>query len=87
MTTSQNNLHRSLGTHESTLKRHLERFIRLVCPVHTQRQTDHAACNIDRNKKGKRSPYLIAECRVPELIPDHGSQPADDVAATSFAAW
>ena len=30
-------------------------------------------------KKGKRSPYLITERRVPELIPVLGSQPAVDV--------
>jgi len=29
-----------------------------------------------RIKKGKGSPYLITECRVPELIPVLGSQPA-----------
>jgi len=27
-------------------------------------------------KKGKGSPYSITECRVPELIPVLGSQPA-----------
>ena len=30
-------------------------------------------------KKGRPSPYSIAERRVPELIPVLGSQPADDV--------
>ena len=30
-------------------------------------------------KKGKGSPYSIAECRVPVLIPVLGSQPAGDV--------
>ena len=30
-------------------------------------------------KKGKGSPYPIAERRVPELIPVLGSQPAGDV--------
>ena len=30
-------------------------------------------------KKGKDSPYSIADHRVPELIPDLGSQPACDV--------
>jgi len=30
-------------------------------------------------KKGKGSPYSITECRVPELIPSLGSQPAGDV--------
>ena len=29
-------------------------------------------------KKGKGSPYSITECRVPELIPVLGSQPAGD---------
>jgi len=29
--------------------------------------------------KGKSSPYLITESRVPELIPVLGSQPAGDV--------
>jgi len=29
--------------------------------------------------KGKRSPYSIAERRIPELIPVPGSQPAGDV--------
>ena len=29
--------------------------------------------------KGKGSPYSITECRVPELIPVLGSQPAGDV--------
>jgi len=28
---------------------------------------------------GKGRPYSIAECRVPELIPGLGSQPAGDV--------
>jgi len=32
-----------------------------------------------RSKKGKGSPYLTAESRVPELIPVLGSQPAGDV--------
>jgi len=31
------------------------------------------------SKKGKGSPYWIAERRVPELIPVVGSQPAGDV--------
>jgi len=30
-------------------------------------------------KKGKGSPYSITERRVPERIPDLGSQPAGDV--------
>jgi len=30
-------------------------------------------------KKGKSSPYSIAERRVPEMIPVLGSQPAGDV--------
>ena len=30
-------------------------------------------------KKGKGSPHPITECRVPELIPVLGSQPAGDV--------
>jgi len=30
-------------------------------------------------KKGKGSPYSIAERRVPELIQELGSQPASDV--------
>ena len=30
-------------------------------------------------KKGKGRPYSIAECRVPELIPVLGNQPAGDV--------
>jgi len=30
-------------------------------------------------KKSKESPYSIIERRVPELIPDLGSQPAGDV--------
>jgi len=30
-------------------------------------------------KKGKGSPYSIEECRVPELIPVLGSQPAGDM--------
>jgi len=29
--------------------------------------------------KGKGSPYSTAECRVPKLIPDLGSQTAGDV--------
>jgi len=29
--------------------------------------------------KGKGSPYSIIDCRVPELIPVLGSQPAGDV--------
>ena len=32
--------------------------------------------------KGKGSPYLIAERRVPELIPVLGSQPAGEVSQT-----
>ena len=32
-----------------------------------------------RGIKKKGSPYSIAQCRVPELIPVIGSQPADDV--------
>jgi len=31
------------------------------------------------NVKSKGSPYSITECRVPELIPVLGSQPASDV--------
>ena len=31
------------------------------------------------SKKGKGSPYSITECRVPELIPVLGSQPAGDL--------
>jgi len=31
------------------------------------------------SKKGKARPYSITECRVPELIPALGSQPAGDV--------
>ena len=34
---------------------------------------------IIRSKKSKGSQYSIAECRVPELIPVLGSQPAGDV--------
>jgi len=47
--------------------------------------------------KGKGSPYLITESRVPELIPVLGSQPAGDVShksggrrpllSTNFAVW
>jgi len=33
--------------------------------------------------KGKSSPYSIAERRVPELIPLHGSQPAGEVSHKS----
>ena len=32
-----------------------------------------------RYKKSKGNPYSITECRVPELIPVLGSQPAGDV--------
>ena len=35
------------------------------------------------NEKGKGSPYSITECRVPELIPVLGSQPAGDVSHKS----
>jgi len=35
--------------------------------------------NTTQIKKGKGSPYSIAERRVPELIPVLGSQPAGDV--------
>ena len=31
------------------------------------------------DSKGKSSPYSTAQCRVPELIPVLGSQPAGDV--------
>jgi len=34
---------------------------------------------VQHNKKGKGSPYSIAERRVPELILVLGSQPAGDV--------
>ena len=34
---------------------------------------------LQRHKKGKGSPYPIAECRVPEPIPVLGSQPEGDV--------
>jgi len=34
---------------------------------------------VTQSKKGKGSPYSIAERRVPELIPVLGSQPAGDV--------
>ena len=30
-------------------------------------------------KKGKGSPYTITDCRVPELIPVFGSQPAGNL--------
>ena len=52
-----------------------------------------SACTSERGcEKGKGSPYSITECRVPELIPVLGSQPAGDVchkrglkrAATNF---
>ena len=33
---------------------------------------------ITGSKKAKGSPYSITECRVPELIPVLGSQPAGD---------
>jgi len=36
-------------------------------------------CNSHTAKKGKGSPYSIAERRVPELIPVLGSQPAGGV--------
>ena len=35
--------------------------------------------SVSAKKKGKGSPHLIAERRVPELIPVLGSQPAGDV--------
>ena len=38
-----------------------------------------AALRHGRLKKGKGSPYLITERRVPELIPVLGSQPAVEV--------
>jgi len=31
------------------------------------------------DKKGKGSPYSITKCRVPEMIPVLGSQPAGDM--------
>jgi len=34
---------------------------------------------MQKGKKGKGTPYSIAERMVPELIPVLGSQPADDV--------
>ena len=34
---------------------------------------------VQNTKKGKGSPYSINECRVPELIPVLGSQPAGDM--------
>jgi len=47
-------------------------------------QRDETSAEIDTpglrlHKKGKGSPYSIAERRVPELIPVLGSQPAGDV--------
>jgi len=39
----------------------------------------NAACKISSSKKSKGSPYSTTECRVPELIPVLGSQPAGDV--------
>jgi len=36
-----------------------------------------------KGKKGKGRPYSITERRVPELIPDLGSQPARDVSHKS----
>jgi len=37
-------------------------------------------------KKGKGSPYLISESRVPELIPVLGSQPAGDVSLVFYVS-
>jgi len=39
----------------------------------------NAARKISCSKKSKGSPYSTTECRVPELIPVLGSQPAGDV--------
>ena len=41
----------------------------------SERACTHAVHRVE----GKRSPYLITERRVPELIPVLGSQPAGDV--------
>jgi len=35
--------------------------------------------SLENPVKGNGSPYSIAECRVPELIPVLGSQPVGDV--------
>ena len=53
------------------------------------RQAGHCRCKAgqwsvsaaldDHSKKGKGCPHSIAECRVPELIPVLGSQPAGDM--------
>jgi len=43
-------------------------------PISTGTVNKSAKC-----KKGKDSPYSIAEHRVPEMIPVLGSQPAGDV--------
>jgi len=39
----------------------------------------HSLNHLSLDKKGKGSPYSIAERRVPELIPVLGSQPAGEV--------
>ena len=36
-------------------------------------------CYNNHKDKGRGSPFSIAECRVPELIPVLGSQPAGDL--------
>ena len=42
-------------------------------------QEGHPACKKLSDWVLADSPYSITECRVPELIPVLGSQPADDV--------
>jgi len=53
-------------------------------PQHNSNASNKSSKNSDkrqhqRGEKGKGSPYSITECRVPELIPVLGSQPAGDV--------
>ena len=50
-------------------------------PPNQQRQSTEGIQPVENlvHKKGKGSPYSITECRVLELIPVLGSQPAGDV--------
>ena len=61
---------RSIGNETAIRPKHGTRKVQSLLYIRRKYNT---------NKKGKGSPYSIAERRVPELIPVLGSQPAGDV--------
>ena len=71
-------------TDESNDPAHLHPTHSGPLPQHNSNASNKSSKNSDkrqhqRGEKGKGSPYSITECRVPELIPVLGSQPAGDV--------